>query len=470
MSTEVQLLGELMADSAAFDTFVEMASAVDEVVFLDSRNQHIYRAIKKVYLEGGKADMVTVGAVLDADGKLEASGGLQYLATIEDGTISGAYIRNTTKMVIDAYFKDRLRRLGERLSKESQNGRSPDELAEKMIVEMQKVLEHGTEDQSATAKQAVRMVVDEYDGMKSGNDIRYVPSGIDALDEKLSGGFRDANLVIIGARPSTGKSNVAFNFLINMTAQGYSVGLISAEMDTVSVMQRSLACVGGFDDINLAMGHLSQHDDARFRDACGQMESRRFVINDSPSPTIAQVEILAKKWKREHKINVLIIDYLQYLKPARFMKGMTREQEVAQVSNALKRIARQLNIPVIVMAQLNRAHEHASQTPKLSDIRESGAAEQDADVVILLHSFEAVNQMTIPDKFGAMAGQPSKDVVLFLVEKQRRGVRKVAVFVRFDKTTGRMTSIDTKHSELPPIREQQGYQDYRKPLTDGEPF
>lgn len=464
MSIEVQLLGELMADSAAFDTYLDIASAVDDTVFLDARNQHIYRAIKTIYLAGGKADSVTVAASLDAEGKLDAAGGLKYIGTIESGTISGAYIRNTTKMVIDAYFKDRLRRLGDRLSKETQNGKPTDEIAEKMIAEMQRVLERGELDNSVTARQAVKMVVDEYDGMRSGNDVRYVPSGIASLDEKLSGGFRDANLIIVGARPSTGKSNVAFNFMINMTAQGFSVGLISAEMDTVSVMQRSLACVGGFDDIRLATGNLSQHDDARFRDACGQMEMRKVVINDNPSPTIAQVEVLAKKWKREHKIDVLIIDYLQYLKPSKITKGMTREQEVAQVSNTLKRISRQLQIPVIVMAQLNRAHEHANQTPKLSDIRESGAAEQDADVVILLHSFEAVNQMTIPDKFGPMAGQPSKDVVLFLIEKQRRGVRKVAVFVRFDKTTGRMTSIDTRNTLVPDSQEYYG------PDTTGEPF
>jgi len=437
---ESQLLSELMyGNDAAYSQYIEQAGALEEDLFRQKKHKTIYRAIKSVLHEGQEPDIVTVASMLEERGELGAIGGRQYLAEIVSGAVTSANIEYTTKRVVEAYFKDRLVRLGDGLSKAARNGSTREGCDEKMIVECQRIMERGAEDRTGTAKEAVTAVVEEYEC----EDVaRVVPTGIVSLDEKLNGGLR-TGLIVIGAMPSIGKSNTAFNFMVNMTQQGYSVGFMSAEMDMVSATQRSLACIGGFDDTRLQTKTLSEDERKRFHVACEELSTRRFVINDKAAPTIQEVEVIAKKWKRVHGIDVLIIDYLQYLRYGKYMKGMNREQEIAHITRDLKRLSRTLDIPVVALAQLRRGDKKA--IPTYDDLRESGQIEQDADVILLMHSFEAGGEMTVPEGFGEMSGTSSKDIVLFLLEKQRRGIRKVATFTRFDKVTGRISSIDTTH-------------------------
>lgn len=441
---EALLLADLMAgDDGAYSQYIEQAGQLEEDLFRMKKHKLIYRAIKSVLAENEEPNIVTVASMLDERNELDAVGGRQYLAHIASASISSANIEYTTRRAVEAYFKDRLVRLGDNLAKAAKNGSLSADLAEKMIAECQRVMERGAEDRTVTAKEAVVAVVEEYEC----EDVaKVVPTGIVSLDERLNGGFR-TGLIVIGARPSIGKSNAAFNFLVNMTAQGFSVGLMSAEMDMISATQRSLACVGRFDDTKLQTKTLTDEERTRFDVACRSLSERKFVINDKSAPTIQEVEVIAKKWKRVHKIDVLLIDYLQYLRYGKYVKGMNREQEIAHITRDLKRLSRALDIPVVALAQLRRGDKKA--LPTYDDLRESGQIEQDADVILLMHSFEAGGEMIIPDGFGEMSGKSSKDVVLFLIEKQRRGIRKVATFTRFDKATGRITSIDTHHGDEP---------------------
>lgn len=439
---EAYLLGELMmGDEIAHGKYVEQSGALEEDLFRQKKHKIIYRAIKAVLNEGEEPNIVSVAAMLDERKELESVGGRAYLAQIASAVVSSANIEFTTKRAVELYFKDRLVRLGDNLSKAAKNGSLSSELAEKMIGECQRIMERGAEDRTVTAKEAVAAVVEEYEC----EDVRrVVPTGIMSLDERLSGGLR-TGLIVVAARPSVGKSNTAFNFMVNMTQQGYSVGLMSSEMDMISATQRSLACIGKFDDTKLQTKTLDENERRRFDVACEALVDRKFVINDKSAPTIQEVEVIAKKWKRVHKIDILIIDYLQHLRYGDQSKWVNREQQVANVTRDLKRISRTLDIPVVALAQLRRGDKKT--VPTYDDLRESGQIEQEADVILLMHSFEAGGEMVIPDGFGEMSGQPSKDIVLFLIEKQRRGIRKVATFTRFDKITGRISSIDTKHND-----------------------
>jgi replicative DNA helicase len=443
---ERKLLSELMAAGTSFDAFIEMAPEIDEKIFLESKNRYIYSAIKGIYqsTELERIDFETLIATMDARKTLDFGGGAGYISRLDD-PLSGAYATTTAKMLIEVYHKDRIRKLCERTIEVASNGRAPEEIAEKMIDEMQRIIESGKTDQTVTLSRGIKKIREEY----AKNERRKtIPTGIASLDRHLAGGgFAIGDYIVIGARPSVGKSNVAFNFMVNMTAQGYRVGLISAEMDIDSVLERTTATVGNFDDDRLRSRSLNSQEEKAFMSACDILEKRNAVISDAAGISITEIGVLAKKWKREHKIDILLIDYLQYISPTKTGKYSNRERDIASMSTALKTIGRKLNIPVIVLAQLNR-HAANKEIPQLSDLRESGQIEQDGDVIILLHSFEDAGERFIPAPFAnGNDGIPSEGLVLLSIQKQRKGKKKVHALVRFDKTTGRMTSIDTKHSE-----------------------
>lgn len=456
MSLESQLIAELMLEPEAFDSFVEVASGVDESVFLDTKNRAIYSAIKELCLSGESCDIVNVAGKLESQKKLEFVGGRKGLNEISSLAVSAAGVITTARLIVEIYFKHKIKMLGDRLSKAASNGHDVFDLAEKGINELQKVIERGQGDCTRMIGDVIKEVKDSYRDAAGGVDTSGVMTGIDSLD-KLTNGFKNGNLVIIGARPSTGKSNVGFNILVN-ASESVPVGFVSAEMDTISAVQRSLATAGGFDDNALVTGKMTMEQEDRFQFACDKLKDRKVYINDKPAISVLEVEILARKWKRERKIGILIVDYLQLLRAE--ARGRTRENEVSIISKTLKKIARELDIPVVALAQLNRNSENAKQLPRLSDLRESGAIEQDMDVGILLHSFESCGDQIIPQQFGQFAGVSSKDIVLFILAKNRRGHRNVFTCVHFDKQTGKMTGMNENLAI-----EQQG-----QISTDNTPF
>lgn len=436
-NTETRLIAELMLESEAYDAFVEVAGDIDDVVFLEPANRLIYSAIKQLRLSGNEVDFASVAGILESQKKLDTIGGRKLLAEIASEAVTAANIKTTARLVVEIYFKNRIKILGDRLSKAAGNGHDVFDLAEKGIIELQKVIERGSGDCTRVIGDVIKEVRDTYREAKSGTGLQGVMTGIKTLDT-LTNGFKNGDMVLVGARPSTGKSNVGFNILVN-ASESVPVGFVSAEMDTISAIQRSLSTCGEFDDSALVKGALTEDEEDRFQFACDKLKDRKVYINDKPAISIFEVEILARKWKRERNIGILIVDYLQLLRAE--MRGRSRENEVSVISKTLKKIARELKIPVVALAQLNRESEKSKQLPRLSDLRESGSIEQDADVAILLHSFEACGDFTIPEKFGEFSGRCSKDIVLFILAKNRRGVRNVFTFVKFDKRSGKMTGI-----------------------------
>jgi len=435
---EEVLLAEILLDGYAYDRFLSVVGDVGGKVFIDPKNRVIFDAIVDLKSRGIDADIVTLMQELVSTNKLEGVGGKDYVLHISDQSVSAAGVENTTRLAVERYYKDYLHKIGQRLAKAALNGSDVFDLADKAVVSIQKILERGSGDQTQAIDQAIDTVREEYAEVKKNPDKNRIKTGISTLDEKLNGGLIPGQYVLIGARPSVGKSNAGFNFLVNMSER-YRVGFISAEMDTVSAVQRSLATAGGFDDSDLMQGRLTADDEDRLQFACDLLRGRNVKINDTPAMNIAQVEVIIRKWRREWGVEVVIIDYLQLLTAN--LAGRSRENEVAHISKTIKRVGREAGVTIIALAQLNREHEKASALPKISDIRESGAIEQDIDVGIMLHSFEAVNKPEIPQGFGVYSGMSSKNIVLFLIEKNRRGPRKTAAFVNFDKRTGKMVGM-----------------------------
>lgn len=436
IAAQEQLIAELLHGGAVVDQYVELAHGVDEGVFSDRHCQIIYLAIKALWQAGGAVSLNSVANQLEISSKMATIGGFLELSRISDRAVTGAYVRTTAQQVIELHFKRKLQRLGENLAAQAQNGTDVFDLAESAMAEMQSVMERGAPDRTINLDDAIQRVDKELAAVRSGDRSLFVPTGISTLDEKLSGGFRQNSLVVVGARPSKGKSNIAFNLVANMS-ESCRIGLISAEMDSLSVTQRMLSLTGGFDDLSLSTGLLSHYEEQRYQMARRRLAGRSVWVNDEPHISIQRVEVLARKWHRERKMDLLFVDYLQLL--SAHIPGRTRESEVASITKVLKRISREI-CTVVALAQLNRAVEGM---PKLSDLRESGSIEQDADAVILLHSFDDDGSRQIPEGFGRYSGLESRDVLALLIEKNRRGKRKVIAFTHFDKATGRIAGLST---------------------------
>lgn len=435
------LIAELLCGGSAFDQFIEIADSIDEKIFTDRNCQIVYQAIKTLALDGQQVSLSTVAGQLELTDKIRHIGGFAYLSAITDRAYTAANIRTTAQHVVELYFKQRIALIGEALAKAAKNGTDVFQLAEKTMIEMQSVLERGETDRTVTLDDAIRMVDDEYLSVKAGDKSLMIPTGITTLDDKLHGGIRRNSYVVFGARPSTGKSNIGFNLIVNM--KDYCrIGFVSAEMDTVSVTQRMLSTVGGFNDIHLSQAKLSHDHERSYEKAKNDLTGSKVLINDQPHMGIMRVEAMAKKWKREHKIDLLIVDYLQLLDNS----GRSRENEVAGISKTLKRISREV-CTVVALAQLNRGVEGV---PKLSDLRESGTIEQDADTVVLLHDFFAEGKKEIPQGLGSFSGMDSRNILTMLIEKNRRGTRKVMAFTNFNKETGKITGLDSHYGSNPP--------------------
>lgn len=447
MSVDIQrkLLAELMLSSEAYDDFVLIAGKNDENVFMKPKNREVYRAIKTLAIQGESVSVDTVTAILDSQGKLTYVGGSREIALLSSEAVTAVDIRTTARLAVEAYHKNRLSILGDRLTKAAKNGHDVFDLAEKTIIEAQKVLDFGTDEHTETLESVVERVVSGYEEMKKTGNTRRIKTRIVNLDKEIGGGFIRGNYIVIGARPGTGKSNAGFNLALNL-CQEVKVGFISAEMDRQSAAERLLAILGGFDDSRLVNNKMTTDDEQRLYYAQERIKKGRIVINDKPALSANAVAPMIRRWKREYGIEVVIVDYLQLL-TAITKKGRTRENEVSEISKALDQVAAETKMTVIALAQLSRHHERSRELPKLSDLRESGSIEQDADMVIFLHSFDSVKDAVIPQNFGPYSGLPSKDVLLFIVEKNRRGPRGVIAFVHFDKRTGLMTSLDIAHDK-----------------------
>ena len=397
----------------------DVLSSVQSIIRADNfyfdANQKIFQAIEDLAKENQPIDLVLLYEKLRKNKQAEDIGGHKYLADLWERVPTGANAEYHAKLVRDnAMIRSLIHSGNEILRDAYDRTQSADELvsqAERKIMEIAKA---GMIGETTTLKDAVREAFDRLDSRigKENLSISGVPSGFADLDN-LTAGMQNSELVIVAARPSVGKTAFALNLVRHVIIEEHlPVVFFSLEMARIELAERLLACQARVDSHKIRKGHLNSDDIQKLMDAGDVLRKAKLYIDDTPQRSMIQIGATSRRlMKKEEKnggLKLIVIDYLQLIEPEN--RRDPRQEQVAQISRRLKFLARDLNIPVIALAQVNRASEdRQDHKPRLSDLRESGSIEQDADTVMMLHR---------PGKFD---GTQEDNILEVIIAKQRNG-------------------------------------------------
>jgi replicative DNA helicase len=409
-AAERSVLGAILVDN---DQFERAREILGSECFYSPRNQQIFDVLQKLVDAGVALDIVTVKDELEREGVLANIGGAAYLAELLEGVPRSANVEHYARIVKEKQMlRDLIRCTQGILASAIEARESTEELldeAEKAIFQVaEKRLRPGFIPISATAEQSLQ-AIEELTRRKE--MITGVPTGFPELDE-MTAGLQPGDLVIIAARPSMGKTALALNLSTHAAlTHGRTVGVFSLEMSHQQLFFRMLCSEGHVDAHRLRTGRVDREEWQGIIKVFGRLSSAPIFIDDTPGIGIMELRAKTRRLKREHGLDLLIVDYLQLMRGrARYE---SRQQEISDISRSLKEVAKELNIPLVALSQLSRAPEQrgGDHRPQLSDLRESGAIEQDADVVMFLFR-EEVYKRDDPD----LRGQAE-----VIVGKQRNG-------------------------------------------------
>jgi replicative DNA helicase len=425
------VLGSMLRDNRVIGDVVQILRTEHFYVFA---HQKIYEAITTLYVDRGHpADLITLADHLKEQQLVEDTGGYAYLMELWDAAPSASNAEYYARIVRDKALIRNLIHACTEIGRDAQDQTMPaDELlnsAERKILD---IAEMGVIGHTKTLQEILKDAYDRIDlRAQHGHEVfSGIRTGYIELDN-LTAGLQNSELVIVAARPSVGKTSFALNVVRNVIVgdhniEGKPVFFVSLEQSRLELAERLLCCQAKVDSHRVRKGHLDSGEIAKLISGAEILRSGKLFIDDSPGQNMLRIAANARRLKLRHNIELVVIDYLQLIDPDN-SKRDSRQEQVASISRRLKFLARELNIPVIALSQLNRKPEdRTDRTPRLSDLRESGSIEQDADSVLLLHRPEV--------------DEPGKEVgiVEIILEKQRNGpIGKVTLtylkqFMRFE--------------------------------------
>lgn len=428
VEAEQSILGSLMLDK---DAIVKIADFLLPVDFYKHTHQVIFEVMLSLYENREPIDVLSISNKLDEVGKLENIGGSSYIASLVNIVPSAAHVIHYAKVV---QKKAMLRRLISAADHIVEMGYSGNEDVERILDEAEqgifKVSQKYLKQDFIPIKSILENAFNRIDELhRDDGSLRGVPSGFTDLDKVLAG-FQKSDLIILAARPSLGKTTLALDIARQVGVQSkIPVGIFSLEMSSDQLIDRMLAAQAGIDLWRLRTGKLRSsgpdNDFEKLNEAMGILSEAPIYIDDTASANIMEMRTMARRLQTEHNLGLIIIDYLQLME-GRSRSGDNRVQEISEISRALKQLARELNIPIIALSQLSRNVESRSpQIPKLSDLRESGSIEQDADVVMMLYREDREK----PDT-------PNKQIVDVFIAKHRNGpVGRASLYFEEQSTT-----------------------------------
>lgn len=382
LEAETALLSSVLVDSAALPRVIDL---LEPQYFYDLRNSILFEHIKAIYKENRPVDVVTLTSKLKKLSLLKQAGGATYLTEIISEVPTSANVEEYAYLIRDAAIRRQLISLAgeiDSVSREEQRELPDivDEIQKKILgVSSENVQQDFFDSQTLLEMQMER--ADEY--ARNPESLRGLPTGINSLDEKLQG-LHKSDLIIVAARPSVGKSAFVFDIARYIAVSDKkTVAIFSLEMPGVQVIERMIAQESRINLWNIRMANLRENEYKRYNEGVAKLSESKIFIDETSGINIMQIRSKARKLKMEHGLDLLVIDYLQLMQGRGNIEN--RAQEIAEISRSLKILARELNIPIVALSQLNRAVENRmDKIPQLSDLRESGSIEQDADIVIFL--------------------------------------------------------------------------------------
>lgn len=411
IEAEQAVLGGLMLDNKRLDAVLEVISEVD---FYREDHRQIFRMMQILQENAQPLDVITLSEELHRHDQLERVGGLGYLVEMANNTPSAANIVAYARIVRERSTLRQLIAAAQEISKSSYNPSGLDsddllQLAEKRVAEIaeDRPKEGGLVGVNDLLKATVQRIDELF---RSGSDITGVPSGITDLDQRTSG-WQPGELIILAARPSMGKTALALNFVESaMFGQNRPVLVFSMEMPSNAMIMRMMSSVGRIDQGRMRNGKLTEEDWPKLSSAVAKMKDKLLFIDDTPGLSPQELRARVRRIAREHgNPGMIMVDYLQLMQIAGSSEGRT--QEISEISRSLKAIAKEFDCPLIALSQLNRGVEQRpNKRPMNSDLRESGAIEQDADVILFIYRDEYYNE-----------DSPEKGIAELIIGKQRNG-------------------------------------------------
>jgi replicative DNA helicase len=361
----------------------------------------VFEAIGQVAGAGKPADAVTVSEHLERIGRLADAGGLSYLGTLVRDTPTAANVRAYAGIVRERSLLRQLLKAGTDIAasvfnNEGETARELVEHAEGRVFAIAEQGVRGARDGAVSVQSLMPALIDQIDEWHNNpGGLRGLPTGFDEFDRK-TGGLRPGDLVIVAGRPSMGKTTFAVNMAEFAALQGgvkASVAIFSMEMPSEQLMTRMLSSIGRVSLGHIRSGQISDDDWPRITGAAGQLSEARIFIDETPALTPTELRARARRVHREHGLGLVVVDYLQLMQVPG--NNENRATEIAEISRGLKALAKELRVPVIALSQLNRGVEQrVDKKPVMSDLRESGAIEQDADMILLIYREEVYDKNT----------------------------------------------------------------------------
>ena len=417
LDLEEAVLGAMLIDKKGVDEVIDI---LQPEVFYKIAHQNIFQAILILFESSDPIDLLTVSSSLKKAGKLDSVGGDFYLVQLTQKVASSAHIEFHARIILQKYIQRSLIKISnEIIDKSYKDSTDVLELLDEAESKLYDVTQGNIKRTATSAQTLVIEAKKKIEDIGKKDGLSGISSGFEELD-KLTSGWQPSDLIIIAARPGMGKTALTLSMSRNIAVErNIPVAFFSLEMSSVQLITRLISAETGLSSEKLRTGKLARHEWQQLNIKVGDLEKAPLFIDDSPSLSIFELRAKARRLSRQHGIKLIVVDYLQLMTAGTTNKTGNREQEISTISRNLKALAKELNTPVIALSQLSRAVETRGGTkrPQLSDLRESGAIEQDADIVSFIYrpEYYGIDEWDDEDR------SPSDGQAEFIVAKHRNG-------------------------------------------------
>ncbi len=434
IEVEEAVLGALMLER---DAYVTVADIIQAGSFYKEEHQKIFEAIQALSTKEKPVDLLMVTQELKDRNQLDEVGGPSYITQLTRRVASAAHIEFHSRIIAQKYIQRELIRVSSEIqTKAYDDTMDVDDLIDFSESELFRVSEGNIKKETLPIKPVLSLAIAQIEIARNKPDgLSGVPSGFSALD-RITSGWQKTDLIIVAARPAMGKTAFVLSMARNMAVDHrQGVAVFSLEMSSIQLVNRLIAAETELGAEKIKSGKLEEYEWAQLNQRIKALDEAPIFIDDTPALSVFEFRAKCRRLKMQHDINIIIVDYLQ-LMTAGTDNRFSREQEVSTISRSLKAIAKELNVPIIALSQLNRSVEsREGRRPQLSDLRESGAIEQDADIVTFIHR---------PEYFGLTedeSGNSLLGVAEIIIAKHRNGAT-ADVHLRFRKELAKFTDMD----------------------------
>ena len=430
---EQAVLGAMMLEKNAVTDTIDILMPSS---FYDPKHQFIYNAIRELFGSSVPIDLLTVINKLKQNGELEASGGAVYISQLTSRIASTAHVEFHARIISEKHIKRELIRMSSEVIRDAYDDTNDVfDVLNKAESELFKIAENNMGKDVSTMQNVVRQAIEEIEKASQNTDgISGVATGFFDLD-KITSGWQKSDMIVIAARPAMGKTAFVLSMARNSAVDhGKGVAIFSLEMSAVQLVKRLIASETRLSAEKLRKGDLREHEFQQLHSRITKLATAPIYIDDSPGISVFDLRAKCRRLKMQYNIDMVIIDYLQLMTAGGTKGAGNREQEISTISRSIKEIAKELNIPIVALSQLSRSVEQrgGDKRPVLSDLRESGAIEQDADIVSFIYR---------PEYYGLMEdeeGNSNQGVSEIIIAKHRNGaldrvrLRFIGEYARFD--------------------------------------